>query len=161
MSLDLYIISKAPIRKRGTGVYVRENGQTVELKTMEEVRSHFPDVDLSHISVYEYEDDDFWHGNITHNMTDMASKVPIENTDLTLYDLLWRPDEHNFATAGSTGYREHVLKGYLFLRVHKEELLTLNPDNGWGNYDQLLAFTLDFLQHLIAADDDLEIYASR
>lgn len=25
--------------KRGTGVYVRENGQTVELKTMEEVRS--------------------------------------------------------------------------------------------------------------------------
>ena len=152
MSLDLYIISKTPIRKRGTGVYVRENGQTVELKTMEEVRSHFPDVDLSNISVYEYEDDDFWHGNITHNMTDMASKVPIENTDLTLYDLLWQPDEHNFATAGSTGYREHV---------HKEELLPLNPDNGWGNYDQLLAFTLDFLQHLIAADDDLEIYASR
>lgn len=161
MSLDLYIISKAPIRKRGTGVYVRENGQTVELKTMEEVRSHFPDADLSHITVYEYEDDDFWHGNITHNMTNMASKVPIENTDLSLYDLLWRPDEHNFTAAGSQGYRENVLKGYLYLRTHKEELLLLNPDNGWGNYDQLLSFTLDFLQHLIAADDDFEIYASR
>lgn len=32
MSLDLYITSRTPIRKRGTGVYARENGQTVELK---------------------------------------------------------------------------------------------------------------------------------
>ena len=161
MSLDLYITSKTPIRKRGTGVYVRENGQTVELKTVEEVRSHFPDAGLSHISVHEYEDGDFWHGNITHNMNKMASEVPIEGTELTLYDLLWRPDEHNFATAGSLGYREKVLKGYLYLRAHKEELLPLNPDNGWGNYDQLLAFTLDFLQHLIMAEDNFEIYASR
>ena len=30
MSLDLYIKAKTPVRKRGTGVYVRENGQTVE-----------------------------------------------------------------------------------------------------------------------------------
>jgi len=161
MSLDLYITSKTPIRKRGTGVYVRENGHTVELKTMEEVRSHFPDADLSHISVREYEDEDFWHGNITHNMNEMASEVPIDGTELTLYDLLWRPDEHGFATAGSLGYREYVLKGYQYLRSHKEELPQLNPDNGWGNYDQLCAFTLNFLQHLIAADDDFEIYASR
>jgi len=87
--------------------------------------------------------------------------VPIESTELTRYDLLWRPDEHNFATAGAPGYREYVLKGYLYLRTHKAELLHLNPENGWGNYDQLLAFTLDFLQHLLAADDDFEICASR
>ena len=161
MSLDLYITSKTPIRKRGTGVYVRENGQTFELKTMEEVRSHFPDADLSHISVFEYEDEDFWHRNITHNMNKMASEVPIDGTELTLYDLLWRPDEHDFTTVGSPNYREYVLKGYLYLRAHEKELLSLNPDNGWGNYDQLLAFTLDLLQHLIAADDDFEIYASR
>lgn len=43
----------------------------------------------------------------------------------------------------------------------EEELLPLNPANGWGNYDQLLAFTLNFLQHLIPANDDFEIYASR
>jgi len=133
----------------------------VELKTVEEVRSHFPDADLSDISVYEYEDDSLWHGNITHNMNEMASKVPIEGTELTLYDLLWRPEEHNFATAGAPYYREYVLKGFLYLRTHKEELLPLNPDNGWGDYEQLLAFTLDYLQHLIAADDDFEIYASR
>ena len=161
MSLDLYIKSKTPIHKRGTGVYVRENGQTIELQTMEEVRAHFPDADLSHITVHDYEDVDFGHGNITHNMNKMASEAPVEGTELTLYDLLWRPDEHNFATAGSPGYREDVLKGYLFLRDHKEELLPLNPGNGWGNYDQLLAFTHDFLQHLIAADDNFEIFASR
>ena len=161
MSLDLHIITKTPIRKQGTGVYVRENGQTVELTTMEEVRSRFPDADLSDISVYEYEDDSLWHGNITHNMNEMASKVPIEGTDLTLYDLLWRPEEHDFVTAGAPYYREYMLKGFLYLRTHKEELLPLNPDNGWGNYDQLLAFTLDYLQHLIIADDDFDIYASR
>ena len=37
MGLDLYIKSKTPIKKRGTGVYVRENGKTRELKTVAEV----------------------------------------------------------------------------------------------------------------------------
>lgn len=32
MSLDLYITSKTPIHKRGTGVYVHENGQAIELE---------------------------------------------------------------------------------------------------------------------------------
>gem|GEM_PF-6049046 len=51
MSLDLHIITPEPVIKHGTGVYVRENGQTLELKTMEEVRAHFPDKDLSHMSL--------------------------------------------------------------------------------------------------------------
>ena len=161
MSLDLYIKAKTPVRKRGTGVYVRENGQTVELKTMEEVKAHFPDADLSHFKVYEYEDENFWHGNITHNMGKMASKVPIEGTELTLYDLLWRPDEHGIETAGSPGYREWVLKGYHYLRGHREKLIPFNPENGWGNYEQLLEFTLDFFQHLVTVEDELRIHASR
>ena len=51
MSLDLYITSKTPVRKRGTGVYVRENGKTRELRTLNEVIDHFPDADVSHIQV--------------------------------------------------------------------------------------------------------------
>ena len=139
--------------QHGTGVYIRENGQTIELKTMEEVRAHFPDSDLSHISEFDCEDDEFWHGNITHNMTNMASEVPIEGTEWTLYDLLWQPHEQGFDKAGAPGYRESVLKGYLYLRGHKEELLPFNPDNGWGNYALLLDFTEDFLLHLIKAGD--------
>ena len=84
MSLDLYIKSKKPVVKRGTGVYVREDGKTKELKTMAEVKEHFPDADLSQIKVFEYETNDVWHENITHNMNEMARNVPIG--EHTLYD---------------------------------------------------------------------------
>ena len=36
MSLDLYIKSEKTFNKSSTGVYVRENGRNVELKTMDE-----------------------------------------------------------------------------------------------------------------------------
>ena len=84
MSLDLHIISKTPVKKRGTGVYVRENGRTRELRTLDEVINHFPDADISHVEEYVYETDEIWHENITHNMTKMAGHVPIG--ELTLYD---------------------------------------------------------------------------
>ena len=160
MSLDLYIISPEPVVKHGTGVFVRENGRNVELKTMEEVRAHFPNSDLLHIHEYEYTDEDYWHGNITHNMCGMAREVPIDGTELTLYDLLWQPDEHGFKLAGDAGYRGDVLIGFIYLREHRNDLIQFNPENGWGNYDLLLAFTLDFLQHLILAGDDYPIRAS-
>lgn len=38
MSLDLYIKSNYPVKHRGTGVFVRDNGQTRELKTIDEVK---------------------------------------------------------------------------------------------------------------------------
>ena len=159
MSLDLHIISPEPVIKHGTGVYIRENGQTLELKTMEEVQAHFPDKDLSQICEFDYEDEDFWHGNITHNMGKMAREVPVEGTNLSLYDLLWHPEDQGFNSAGAPGYRVYVLKGYIYLRAHREELLPLNPDNGWGNYDLLLSFTEDFLVHLIRAGDDFRVEA--
>ena len=86
MSLDLHIISPAPVVRHGTGVYIRENGRNVELKTMEEVRAHFPDSDLLHIHEYDYTDEDYWHGNITHNMGKMADdymNAVIKETGLT------------------------------------------------------------------------------
>ena len=159
MSLDLHIISQEPVIKHGTGVYVRENGQTLELKTMEEVRAYFPGKDLSHIREFDYEDENFWHGNITHNMGKMAREVPVAGTNLSLYDLLWHPADHGFKLAGAPYYREFVLKGYLYLRTHRQELLPFNPDNGWGNYDLLFTFTEDYLLHLIRAGDDCRIEA--
>lgn len=49
MSLDLYIIAPEPLVRKGTGVFIRDNGRTRELATIEEVRKHFPDVDISDI----------------------------------------------------------------------------------------------------------------
>ena len=49
MSLDLYIKTSTPVIKRGTGVYVREDGKTKELKTMAEVKERFPDAEANGI----------------------------------------------------------------------------------------------------------------
>ena len=112
MSLDLHIYSSRPVRHQGTGVFVRDNGQTRELKTIDEVRRHFPDADLSDIHVTDYEDDKLFHLNLTHNLKDMASHVPIAGAEghltlprdyerdkpdfkpepLTAYNLLWHPE---------------------------------------------------------------------
>ena len=112
MSLDLYIRSNRPIKHRGTGVFVRDNGQTRELNTIEEVKAHFPDADTSGIEIHEWEDDELFHCNMTHNLTEMAEHVPINGTNgsltlprdferdkpdfepkpLTAYNLLWHPE---------------------------------------------------------------------
>lgn len=112
MSLDLYLKSSKTVHHRGTGVFVRDNGCTRELKTLDEVKAYFPDADLSDVKVYDYEDDELFHMNLTHNLTEMASHVPIEGTDgvlslprswqkdkpdfkpepLTAYNLLWHPE---------------------------------------------------------------------
>ena len=42
MSLDVTLISMTPISKKGTGVFVRENGKNREL-TIGEVREKYPD----------------------------------------------------------------------------------------------------------------------
>ena len=65
------------MKHRGTGVFIRDNGQTRELKTVEEVKAHFPDADTSDIDIREWEDDELFHCNMTHNLTEMASHVPI------------------------------------------------------------------------------------
>ena len=112
MSLDLYLKSSRPVRHRGTGVFVREDGRTRELRTLKEVEEHFPDADLTDVHVTDYEDDELLHLNLTHNLTEMASHVPIAGTEghltlprsyekdkpdfvpqpLTAYNLLWHPE---------------------------------------------------------------------
>lgn len=122
MSLDLYIHSARPVKHHSMGVFVRDNGMTRELQTVEEVRAHFPDVtNLDDIRIQEYEDDEYFHCNMTHNLTEMASHVPISGTDghvalpdpdlkdggrdagkpLTAYHLLWHPERNPPARAGS------------------------------------------------------------
>lgn len=161
MSLDLYITSKTPIRKRGTGVYVRENGETRELRTLSEVIDHFPDADVSQIQEFVYETDEIWHGNITHNLNKMADHVPVEK--YTLYMYLWRPEEINY-THVTTDYLEGIFKGFIYLKSHKDELLEyqppIDPETGerWGNYEQLVGFCLSLVNTLSALDFENEEY---
>lgn len=189
MSLDLYIKSRRPVRHRGTGVYVRKNGMTRELETIEEVREHFPDADLSNVHAYDYEDNTLFHMNLTHNLTEMASHVPIGDTDghltlpqdferdkpdfqprpLSAYNLLWHPETNPLleqtvlhckdeadgdewdldVTRITPELLRQVLTVQHYIANHRDELSQYNPDNGWGNYDQLNERTRDLLVCLL------------
>jgi len=161
MSLDLYLKAPKPIKKRGTGVYIRENGGNRELETMEEVRQHFPDSDLSHISEFVYETDNAWHGNITYNLNKIAMQVPVGKH--TLYEILWRPEEIGYEHLNAE-YARELFDGFTFLKTHRKELEKFNPENGWGSYAQLLYFCCSLVRtisELNYEDEQYQIIASR
>ena len=68
MSLNVYLIEKNEISKKGTGIFVRENGGTKEL-TFAEAKERFPDTEIIE---FNYEDDYVFNQNITHNLGKMA-----------------------------------------------------------------------------------------
>lgn len=74
--------------------------------------------------------------NITHNVTDMADHVPVSK-ELSLYDVMWRPEEHNIVT--TTDIVEYLIKAVLYMEKHKKSLEKFKPPNGWGSYDGLLS----------------------
>lgn len=155
MSLDLYIIAPEPVVRKGTGVFIRDNGKTRELTTIEEVRSHFPDADISDIKEREFIEEYVWHENITHNMNTMAKHCPVGSN--SLYEYLWRPEEIGFLKVTSD-YVSGLTQGYLYLKSHKDELMQYNPpidpDTGqsWGSYDLLLNFCLSLINCLLTLD---------
>lgn len=77
-------------------------------------------------------------GNITHNMNVMAQNVPV-SVGLTLYDVLWHPDEHGLKTTDDIV--DYIAAGVLYMAKHAADLEQYNPSNGWGDYGLLLGFT--------------------
>jgi len=74
--------------------------------------------------------------NITHNLNTMAEKAGI-------YLPLWRPEEIGITTA-----RQLVpllSAGFNKLMVGKEIYERYNPKNGWGDYEGLYSFVLNYL----------------
>lgn len=162
MSLDIYIISPEPIKKIGTGIFVRKNGQTVEL-TKEEAIEAFKDLDPDTITTISDETDEFWHGNITHNLGKMAEAVEAKPEDDTtyaikLYDLLWgdvASIEDRYRTIQYLGCAIAELESY------PEGYKQLNPENGWGTYETLVNFTKSFLKAVINAPEGSKIIRSK
>jgi hypothetical protein len=101
--------------------------------------------------------------NITHNLGKMAGEVKfgIEWTgveDLSLYDVLWRPDEHGFETASDISDLLDI--GWNILLSEPEYFKKFNPENGWGDYDGLVNCVSSYLD---ACYDypDADVKASR
>lgn len=142
MSLDIFIVSPDPIKKKSTGIYARIDGQTREL-TREEAIKHFPDVDPSRIVEEEIETDDFWCGNITHNLSEMAARC--FSDEYSLYDLLWRDNEPDDIIY----YVYQLYSCLIELEDNPDKYKKYNSSNGWGTYEQLVEFVRSFIHALI------------
>ena len=95
--------------------------------------------------------------NITHNMGNVASMVPVgtrfiwdsETKDMveqeiTLYEAMWRPEEVCIYTGADLV--NHLKVGLLYMLEHEDELARHNPTNGWGNINGLINVTREMAQ---------------
>lgn len=131
MSLDVYLEadgSAAP----GSGIFIREDGRTRELSRAE-WDEKFPGREPV---VAEVETGEIYNGNITHNLTSMASEAGI-------YKVLWRPDEVGIEKAEQL--IEPLTIGLAALKAEPERFKPHNPPNGWGSYEVLVAFVAEYL----------------
>jgi len=112
------------------------------------------DVDLmvvKPVSVYS--------GNITHNLGKMADAVILSN-GLTLYQILWRPEECSYGYTKAFEIVSYLNEGLVELIRHPEKYRKFNPENGWGSYEGLVQFTRDY--HSACLDNlDAELRISR
>lgn len=154
MGLNVSLISDTPIMRKGTGVFIRENGSNKEL-SVEEIKQKFPNADHTKYSEVEYETNEVWEGNITHNLGEMATLA-------RLYNAIWRPyrlhmDYPDVITGTAIEIefeKTHHMKaenvisflvsGYFSLRSNIDEWKKMNPENGWGTYEQLVDFVVDY-----------------
>jgi hypothetical protein len=83
-----------------------------------------------------------YEDNITHNLNKMAMEVKLSN-GRTLYDVLWRPDEHNYTKTSEIA--PLLTEGLMILRMERERFLPFNAPNGWGKYEDLVEFTQRYL----------------
>lgn len=141
MSLDVYLTMPGATQAKGTGVFVREGGSTIEL-TEAQVRDRFPDSEP--LAVEREEDDRVYHRNITHNLGKMASEAGV-------YQAMWRPEEQGWTKASQL--IEPLRAGLALLRSDPDRFKAFNPENGWGSYDGLVEFVESYLSACIEYPD--------
>lgn len=89
-------------------------------------------------------DECVWSRNITHNLNVIADKVGV-------YDHIWRADEVGIKYAKDNIQNLRVAMSRFYLEY--DELLRLNPSNGWGTLDGLIEFTKAYLEACIEYPD--------
>lgn len=137
MSLDVSLIADTPptAPHGGSGIYVRRNGQTVEMSRDEWDRV-FPGQEPVVLSAEYGVDCTVYDANITHNLGKMADAAGI-------YKAMWRPEE-----IGATRAKDITAllqQGLDKLRADPATFKAHNPSNGWGDYDGLVRFTAAYL----------------
>lgn len=136
MSLDVYL-KRAPGQKakKGSGIFIRENGATREL-TSAEWDERCPGIEPVTISAGDDDDGEVYWANITHNLGQMASAAGI-------YEHLWRPEELGIAKAA--GLIDPLQNGLALLESDPERFKQYDSPNGWGRYENLVRFVRNYL----------------
>jgi hypothetical protein len=132
MSLDVSLISNTPITKKGTGVFIRENGKNKEL-TVEEVKEKFPN---SVVEENEFETEYVFDANITHNLNKMAAAAGI-------YEACWRPEE--IGATKASDIIPILEKGFEDMKARPEHYKQFDSPNGWGLYIHFLPWVESYL----------------
>ena len=89
--------------------------------------------------------------NITHNLNRMAGAAGI-------YAHLWRPDEIGVTKAAQLV--EPLRAGLAKLLAEPDHFRTFNPANGWGDYEELVAFVQEYLS-ACEENPDADVSVSR
>lgn len=95
--------------------------------------------------------------NITHNLSEMAHQVVLDN-DITLREVLWHPEEHNLRFAKDIS--ELLNEAFNILLSNPYHYREFNPPNGWGNYDNLVDFVYNY-RNACWDNPEAEIMVSR
>lgn len=148
MSLDVSLITKEPVKKSSSGIFIRENGQTKEI-SQEEWNAKYPDKQPVKFERRDQETTEAYSSNITHNLCKMAEEAGV-------YEALWRPEEINITKAKEL--IEPLRNGLHKLKLEPEKYKKFNPENGWGSYDGLVKFVENYLNACYEYPDaDVEV----
>lgn len=134
MSLDVYLTLPGVQNIQGRRILINERGYVHEI-SREDWDTRFPGREPV---VVECPDDakTVYSKNITHNLNEMAGEAGI-------YEALWQPEQ-----IGVTHARQLIpllQAGRDRLRADPERFKQFNPSNGWGNYEGLVSFVVDYL----------------
>jgi len=98
--------------------------------------------------------------NITHNLAIMASEVDLSYMagTVTLYTILWRPEELQFTRAREIA--ELLDEAWNILLSEPEYYKLFDPENGWGSYEGLVDFVYTY-RNACRENPDAELRISR
>lgn len=137
MSLDVHLEADFPptVPNDGSGIFIRRNGQTVEMTRAEWDRA-FPGQEPVVVMAEANVNCTVYSANITHNLNKMADAAGI-------YRHLWRPEELGITKAKEL--IEPLHNGLEKLKEDPARFDQLNPSNGWGTYAGLVSFVENYL----------------
>lgn len=145
MGLDVYLRTPGHKAKKhdGSGIFVREGGQTVEISEVEWILRN-PGLTPSRFTPSRVETDEetdektdlVFRANITHNLINMAEEAGI-------YECLWRPEEVNITKADQL--IAPLSHGLRIMKRDPKRFEKLNPPNGWGSYEAFVPWIERYL----------------